>query len=121
MDKKTSKIAFVLEGGAMRGLYSAGVLDVFLKNNIKTDAIYGVSAGALFGINYKSRQLGGPKEFDKATIEKLYEIRRKMGLPGKHPANLCAEINKDNPAGCKGCHSCAILGYLLAMLFSFFV
>ncbi len=55
---------------------------------------------------YKARQLGGPKEFDKATIEKLYEIRRKMGLPGKHPANLCAEINKDNPAGCKGCHSC---------------
>ena len=55
---------------------------------------------------YKARQLGGPKEFDKATIEKLYEIRRKMGLPGKHPANLCAEINKDNPAGCKGRHSC---------------
>ena len=55
---------------------------------------------------YKARQLGGPKEFDKATIEKLYEIRRKMGLPGKHPANLCAEINKDTPAGCKGCHSC---------------
>lgn len=55
---------------------------------------------------YKARQLGGPKEFDKATIEKLYEIRRKMGLPGKHPANLCAEINKNNPAGCKGCHSC---------------
>lgn len=55
---------------------------------------------------YKARQLGGPKEFDKATIEKLYEIRRQMGLPGKHPANLCAEINKNNPAGCKGCHSC---------------
>ena len=55
---------------------------------------------------YKARQLGGPKEFDQPTIEKLYEIRRKMGLPGKHPANLCAEINKDNPSGCKGCHSC---------------
>ena len=55
---------------------------------------------------YKSRQLGGPKEFDKATIEKLYEIRRKMGLPGKHPANLCAEINENNPEGCEGCHSC---------------
>ena len=41
------------------------------------------------------------------AIEKLYEIRRQMGLPGKHPANLCAEINKGNPAGCKGCHSCA--------------
>ena len=51
---------------------------------------------------YKSRQLGGPKEFDKEQIAKLYEIRRKMGLPGKHPANLCAELNG---AG-KGCHSC---------------
>lgn len=76
MSDKTSKIAFVLEGGAMRGLYSAGVLDVFLKNNIKTDAIYGVSAGALFGINYKSRQLGRPLRYNlKYVHEKNY-----MGL-----------------------------------------
>ena len=53
-----SKIVFVLEGGAMRGLYSAGVLDVLMQNNVSTDAIYGVSAGALFGINFKSRQVG---------------------------------------------------------------
>jgi len=52
------KVAFVLEGGAMRGLYSAGVLDVFMQNGINTDAIYGVSAGALFGINFKSKQIG---------------------------------------------------------------
>ena len=51
---------------------------------------------------YKSRQLGGPKEFDKEQIAKLYEIRRKMGLPGKHPANLCAELNGPG----KGCHAC---------------
>lgn len=73
MDKKNSKIAFVLEGGAMRGLYSAGVLDVFLKNNIKTDAIYGVSAGALFGINYKSRQLDRALRYNlKYVHEKNY-------------------------------------------------
>ncbi len=52
------KTALILEGGAMRGLYSAGVLDVFMKNNISVDVIYGVSAGALFGLNYKSRQIG---------------------------------------------------------------
>lgn len=76
MDNKKSKTAFVLEGGAMRGLYSAGILDVFLKNNIKTDAIYGVSAGALFGINYKSRQLGRPLRYNlKYVHEKNY-----MGL-----------------------------------------
>lgn len=49
---------------------------------------------------YQSKMLGGPKEFDRATVEKLYEIRRKMGLPGKHPANLCQ--NKDG----MNCHNC---------------
>ena len=53
-----NKVALVLEGGAMRGLYTAGVLDVFMENAIKIDAIFGVSAGALFGINYKSKQIG---------------------------------------------------------------
>ena len=47
-------IGLVLEGGAMRGLYTAGVLDVFLDNNIKVDGIIGVSAGVLFGVNYLS-------------------------------------------------------------------
>lgn len=48
----------VLEGGAMRGLFTAGVLDVLLKNNIKFDGGVGVSAGAAFGVNYKSCQPG---------------------------------------------------------------
>lgn len=51
---------------------------------------------------YKSKMLGGPKEFDKEQIAKLYEIRRKMGLPGKHPANLCPNAK----AGLESCHSC---------------
>ncbi len=52
------KTALILEGGAMRGIYSAGVLDVLMENNIETDLCIGVSAGALFGINYKSKQPG---------------------------------------------------------------
>ena len=48
----------LLEGGAMRGLYTAGVLDVFMQNHISIDTIIGVSAGALFGMNYKSKQMG---------------------------------------------------------------
>ena len=52
---------------------------------------------------YQSRLLGGPKEFDKETIEKLYEIRRKMGLPGKHPADLCLNKNGLNCHNCGGC------------------
>lgn len=54
----SQKTTLILEGGAMRGLYSAGVLDVFMKNNINVNTIYGVSAGALFGLNYKSHQIG---------------------------------------------------------------
>ena len=71
-----SKTVFVLEGGAMRGLYSAGVLDVFMQNGINTDAIYGVSAGALFGINFKSKQIGRAIRYNlKYAHEKNY-----MGL-----------------------------------------
>lgn len=50
------KIGLLLEGGAMRGLYTVGCLDVLMKNDIKFDGIVGVSAGALFGINLKSKQ-----------------------------------------------------------------
>jgi len=52
------KRGLVLEGGAMRGLFTAGVLDVFMENNVKFDGIVGVSAGACFGCNYKSGQPG---------------------------------------------------------------
>lgn len=51
------KSALILEGGGMRGLYTAGVLDILMKNDIYTDVAVGVSAGALFGINYKSKQI----------------------------------------------------------------
>ena len=50
------KTCLVLEGGGLRGIYSAGVLDEMFKDKIKVDAIIGVSMGALIGINYKSKQ-----------------------------------------------------------------
>ncbi len=59
------KVGLVLEGGAMRGMYTAGVLDVFLDNGIKVDGIIGVSAGALFGANYFSRQKGRAIRYSK--------------------------------------------------------
>ena len=52
------KVGLVLEGGALRGLYTAGVLDTLMDNNINIDGIIGVSAGALFGVNYFSNQKG---------------------------------------------------------------
>ena len=51
---------------------------------------------------YKARQLGGPKEFDKATVKRLYEIRQKMGLPGRHPFELCQSKDGINCHNCKG-------------------
>lgn len=48
----------ILEGGAMRGLFTAGVCDVLMENNIDFPCAMGVSAGALFGCNLKSKQIG---------------------------------------------------------------
>ncbi|OOH90285.1 patatin family protein [Pasteurellaceae bacterium 15-036681] len=62
------KIGLVLEGGAMRGMYTAGVLDTFLDENILVDGIISVSAGALFGVNYLSKQKGRAIRYNKALI-----------------------------------------------------
>ena len=52
------KRGLVLEGGAMRGLFTAGIIDVMMEASIEPDGLIGVSAGAAFGCNYKSRQPG---------------------------------------------------------------
>ena len=48
----------VMEGGAMRGMFTSGVIDVMMENGIEYDAAIGVSAGATFGCNIKSGQKG---------------------------------------------------------------
>ena len=53
-----TKTGLVLEGGAMRGMFTAGVLDVFMENGISFPDCIGVSAGAAFGCNLKSNQPG---------------------------------------------------------------
>jgi predicted patatin/cPLA2 family phospholipase len=50
--------ALVLEGGALRGIYTAGVLDVFMENNMEFTTIIGVSAGALTAANYIAGHIG---------------------------------------------------------------
>ena len=52
------KTGLVMEGGAMRGMFTAGVLDVMMENGIDFDGAMGVSAGAVFGCNFKSKQIG---------------------------------------------------------------
>lgn len=58
MSEDIVKRGLVLEGGAMRGMFTAGVMDVFMENDIRFDGAAGISAGAIFGCNYKSHQIG---------------------------------------------------------------
>ena len=59
------KVGLVMEGGSMRGLYTAGVMDVFMEHGIEFDAGVGTSAGAVFGCNYKSHQIGRVVRYNK--------------------------------------------------------
>lgn len=52
------KTGLVLEGGGVRGIYTAGVLDVFLEHNLTFDGIVSVSAGAIHACSYLSKQHG---------------------------------------------------------------
>lgn len=53
-----AKTGLVMEGGAMRGMFTAGIVDVFMEQNITFDGAIGTSAGATFGCNIKSKQIG---------------------------------------------------------------
>ena len=59
------KTALIMEGGAMRGLFTCGVTDVFLEEGITFDAAAGISAGACFGCNFKSKQAGRAIRYNK--------------------------------------------------------
>lgn len=53
-----TKTGLVIEGGATRGIYAAGVLDVFNEKGITFDGVIGVSAGAVHGCSYVACQPG---------------------------------------------------------------
>ena len=55
----------IMEGGAMRGMFTCGVIDVFMEKGIEFDGAAGISAGAVFGCNIKSRQIGRPIRYNK--------------------------------------------------------
>lgn len=59
------KSGLIMEGGALRGMFTAGVIDVMMENKIKFDGAIGVSAGAAFGCNYKSNQIGRVIRYNK--------------------------------------------------------
>ena len=51
---------------------------------------------------YQAKVLGGPKKLTDEQVQGLYEIRRKFGLKGKHPADLCPNVAAGKPS----CHTC---------------
>lgn len=59
------KRGLVLEGGAMRGLFTTGITDVMMEAGVEPAGLIGVSAGAAFGCNYKSRQPGRAIRYNK--------------------------------------------------------
>ena len=82
-------VGLVLEGGAMRGMFTAGVLDVFLDEQIQIQGIVSVSAGALFGANFPSKQRGRSIRYNK----KYLNDKRYMGLHSfLHTGNI---VNKE--------------------------
>lgn len=77
------KTCFVLEGGALRGLYTAGVLDYLYEKKVNIDCIIGVSAGALFGVNYFSKQPGRGLRYNlKYCNDKRYMSIKSLLLTG---------------------------------------
>ena len=64
-DSGTVKTALVMEGGAMRGMFTCGILDVFMENDMTFDAACGVSAGAVLSCNFKSGQIGRGLRYNK--------------------------------------------------------
>lgn len=64
------KKGLIMEGGAMRGMFTAGVVDVMMEQKIEFDGAAGVSAGAVFGCNYKSGQPGRVIRFNTAYCNK---------------------------------------------------
>lgn len=85
------KTGLILEGGAMRGLFTAGVMDVMMENGVKFDGAIGVSAGAAFGCNYKSGQIGRAMRYNiKYCRDKRYcSIRSLIRTGDIYNAEFC--------------------------------
>ena len=85
------RTGLVLEGGAMRGMFTCGILDVFLEKGIDFDSTIGVSAGAVFGCNYKSRQIGRALRYNKRFCRdpRYCSVRSLMKTGDLYGAEFC--------------------------------
>ena len=93
VDIMDSMKGMILEGGAMRGMFTCGITDVFMENGIVFDGIIGVSAGATFGCNYKSKQPGRAIRYNtKFSRDSHYGTFRNLMRNGDlYDAKFCYE------------------------------
>ena len=85
------KTALIMEGGAMRGMFTCGVMDVFMENGISFEGAAGISAGAVFGCNFKSRQIGRPIRYNKKFCRdpRYCSIRSLLRTGDLYGADFC--------------------------------
>ncbi len=85
------KSALIMEGGAMRGLFTCGVLDVFMEEQIEFQGAAGISAGAVFGCNYKSKQPGRAIRYNKKYCNdpRYCSIRSLLKTGDLYGADFC--------------------------------
>ena len=90
-DNRNIKRGLVMEGGAMRGMFTCGVLDVFMEKGITFDGAAGISAGAVFGCNFKSNQIGRPIRYNmKYCKDKRYcSIRSLLKTGDLYGVDFC--------------------------------
>ena len=88
MDLKTG---LVMEGGAMRGMFTAGVLDVLMERGVTFDGAVGVSAGAAFGCNIKSRQIGRVIRYNTRFCRdwRFHSVRSLLLTGDLYGADMC--------------------------------
>ena len=85
------KTGLIMEGGAMRGMFTCGVIDVLMEKGISFDGAAGISAGACFGCNYKSGQIGRAIRYNKRYCrDKRYCSMRSLLKTGDlYGADFC--------------------------------
>ena len=82
------KVGLVLEGGGMRGLYTAGVIDIMLDHSFEPDVVCGTSAGVTFGVNLLSKQRGRVLRYNKRFVgdRRVFLYSRTLSGPRRYSA-----------------------------------
>jgi len=93
-DRAKNKTGLVLEGGGMRGIYTAGVLDVFLDEGLEFDGVIGVSAGAVHGCSFLSGQRGRSiRYYKKYCADKRFMSAENMIRTGNFVTRISVTMN----------------------------